>query len=115
MYQFSYAEILDESGTVNRERERLALDHAVDLLTRAEAAGPGSGEVATAVTFLQKLWSFFIADLADPHNALPQPLKADLASLGLWVMQESDRLINNQPANIGLLISVNRAMREGLK
>lgn len=56
MYRFSYAEILDESATLNRERERLALDQAVNLLTLAAKAEPGSCEVLAAVAYLQKLW-----------------------------------------------------------
>ncbi|MGR7994628.1 flagellar biosynthesis regulator FlaF [Xanthobacter sp. ZOL 2024] len=113
MYKFAYAEILDESATLSRERERLALDHAVDLLERA--TGAAAPERQAALLTLQKLWSFFIADLADGHNELPQALKADLASLGLWVIQEADRALNEQAHPLRGLIDVNRAIRDGLK
>lgn len=115
MYRFSYAEILDESATLNRERERLALDQAVELLTLAGKTGSGSREVMAAVTYVQKLWGFFIADLADANNELPRELRATLASLGLWVIQECDRVIAGTGGNITLLIEVNTAIRDGLK
>lgn len=115
MYRFSYAEILDESATLNRERERLALDQAVDLLTLAAKAEPGSREVLAAVAYLQKLWGFFISDLADPNNELPRELRGTLASLGLWVIQECDRLISGTGGSIPMLIDVNTAIRDGLK
>ena len=115
MYRFSYAEILDESATLNRERERLALDQAVELLTLAAKAEPGSREVLAAVAYLQKLWGFFISDLADANNELPRDLRATLASLGLWVIQECDRVISGSGGNISLLIEVNTAIRDGLK
>ena len=41
MYRFSYAEILDESATLNRERERLALDKA-DGINAAIRGQPGA-------------------------------------------------------------------------
>ena len=115
MYKFSYAEILDESCTLNRERERFALDHAVELLTRANAAGPGSEEMTNALAFVQKLWGFFISDLSDPHNELPQQVRADLASLGLWVIQEADQILTARSGDLAGLISVNQAIRDGLK
>lgn len=115
MYRFSYAEILDESATLNRERERLALDKAVELLTLAAKAEPGSRETMAAVAYLQKLWGFFIADLADANNELPRELRASLASLGLGVIQECDRLISGTGGSIGLLIDINTAIRDGLK
>lgn len=115
MYRFSYADILDESATLNRERERLALDKAVELLTLAANAEPGSREVMAAVAYLQKLWGFFIADLADANNELPRELRASLASLGLGVIQECDRLISGTGGSIGLLIDINTAIRDGLK
>ena len=115
MYRFSYAEILDESATLNRERERLALDQAVNLLTLAAKAEPGSCEVLAAVAYLQKLWGCFITDLADANNELPRELRATLASLGLWVIQECDRLISGTGGDIPMLIDVNIAIRDGLK
>ncbi len=115
MYRFSYAEILDESATLNRERERLALDKAVELLTLAAKTEPGSRETMAAVAYLQKLWGFFIADLADANNELPRELRASLASLGLGVIQECDRLISGTGGSIGLLIDINTAIRDGLK
>lgn len=115
MYRYSYAEILDESASLNRERERLALDRAVVLLVEAQAAGAGSREMLGAAAYAQKLWSFLIADLADPHNELPKELRAQLASIGLWVLQETDKLIAGTGGDVPALIDVNRAIRDGLK
>ena len=115
MYKFAYAEILDEAGSTSREREREALDHAMDLLADAKAAGPDSKEMRTALLTVQKLWRFFIADLADTQNELPQALRVNLASLGLWIIQEADRILNDPSRDVGLLIDVNKTIRDGLK
>lgn len=38
-----------------------------------------------AITFNQKVWSFFRAELSNPDNPLPQNLKQDILNLGLFV------------------------------
>ena len=44
MYQFSYAEVLDETPKGARERERQAIDRSIELLREAEKAGVDSRE-----------------------------------------------------------------------
>jgi len=114
MYRFSYAEIIGDSSVEGRDEERLALDHAIDLLTRAQANGPASLEAAQAVLYLQKLWGFLIRDLSDPHNELAETLRANLISIGLWVMQEADQIVQERSSNFAGLIEVNRTIRDGL-
>jgi len=115
MYRFSYAEVLEDSGSESRARERQALDHAIELLQRAAACGPRSPEAIEAVRYLQQLWGFFIQDLADPNNDLAEQLRADLISIGLWVIKESDHVINQRSENFADLIDVNVTIRDGLK
>ncbi|WP_454916044.1 flagellar biosynthesis regulator FlaF [Xanthobacter sediminis] len=115
MYKFAYAEILDEAGATGREREREALDYTMDLLVQAQTLGPDSPELRSALLTTQKLWRFFIADLADSQNELPQALRVNLASLGLWIIQEADRVLVDPSRDVSLLIDVNRAIRDGLK
>lgn len=115
MYKFAYADILDEAGSSSREREREALDYAMDLLVQAKASGTESREMRSALLTVQKLWRFFIADLADSQNELPQALRVNLASLGLWIIQEADRILNDPSRDVSLLIDVNKTIRDGLK
>ncbi|GLK70082.1 flagellar biosynthesis regulator FlaF [Ancylobacter dichloromethanicus] len=114
MYRFSYAEILGESGVEGRGDERLALDHAIELLTQAQANGPSSPEAAQAVLHLQKLWGFLIHDLADPHNELADALRGNLISIGLWIIKEADQIVQERSSNFAGLIEVNRTIRDGL-
>ncbi|MBS7537959.1 flagellar biosynthesis regulator FlaF [Ancylobacter lacus] len=115
MYRFSYADILGDSGAEGREEERLALDHAIELLTRAEKSGPSSVEAAQAVLYLQKLWGFLIRDLSDPHNELADSLRANLISIGLWIIKEADQIVQERSTNFSGLIDVNRTIRDGLR
>lgn len=115
MYKFSYAEILEEGGEQGREREQQALDHALELLNEAQAHGPQSQEGMSAINYLQKVWNFLIEDLASPGNALGDHLRADLISIGIWVIREADRLLTDPSGNFTALIEVNTTIRDGLK
>jgi flagellar protein FlaF len=115
MYRLSYAEILEDAGDEGRARERQALDHAIDLLRLAQERGPRSPEAIEAVRFLQKLWGFFIEDLADPNNDLADKLRADLISIGIWVIKEADLVLAGTSQNFSGLIEINKSIRDGLK
>lgn len=115
MYKVSYAEILEGSATVNRGSEREALDHVVSMLTHAEAAGLASKEMHAALSGLQDLWGFFVADLANDDNALPKALRADLAAIGLWIIEQADAILNGRSRNIAALVDINRTVRDGLQ
>ena len=115
MYKVSYAEIMDGSATVNRAREGEALDYVVTKLTNAETAGLESNEMRAALTGLQDLWGFFIGDLASKDNALPEKLRADLAAIGLWVIERADDILNSRSRDLASLIDVNRTVRVGLQ
>jgi flagellar protein FlaF len=115
MYQFSYAEVSQESGTTAREREREALDHALDMLQRAEREGPRSKEAVEAIYVTRNLWSILVEDLASPDNVLPEQLRAGLISIGLWVMREVDAIRLGQKESFQPMIDVTTMIRDGLE
>jgi flagellar protein FlaF len=115
MYRFSYAEILEDASDECRERERLAFDRAIDLLKEAVAKGARSMEGVAAVSFVQRLWSLLIEDLLSPDNGLPEALRAELISIGLWIMKEADLIHRGQSENLNALIDINTMIRNGLR
>jgi flagellar protein FlaF len=115
MYRFNYAEVLEESPKTAREREHQAILHSVALLTAAEAKGPSSKESVEALFFVQRLWAAFIEDLARSDNDLPPALKADLISIGIWILGETDNIRLNKSKNYRGIIDVSQSIAEGLK
>lgn len=115
MYQFSYAEVLDETPKGARERERQALDRSIELLRAAENAGVNSREAIEAVLYVRRLWGLLIEDLARPENDLPKALRADLISIGLWIMREAEEIRLEKSDNFTGLIEVSTSIRDGLK
>ena len=115
MYQFSYAEVLDETPKGARERERQAIDRSIELLREAEKAGVNSRESIEAVLYVRRLWGLLIEDLARPENDLPKALRADLISIGLWIMREAEEIRLEKSDNFKGLIDVSLSIRDGLK
>jgi flagellar protein FlaF len=115
MYQFSYAEVLDETPKGARERERQVIDRSIELLRAAEKGGVNSREATEAILYVRRLWAFLIEDLARPENDLPKPLRADLISVGLWIMREAEQIRLEKSENFKGLIDVSTSIRDGLK
>lgn len=114
MYKIAYDEILEDSPREERAQERSALERSIAMLQAAQAAGPGSREAIDALFFVRRLWGIFIEDLATPENGLPQKLRADLISVGLWVMREAEEIRLGRSSNFAGIIDVSRTISEGL-
>ena len=114
MFQFSYDEIVEDSQAEARAREGEALDRAIELLEAAKAVGPASREAVEALFFLRRLWTIFLDDIVEPGNGLPDSLKAQLASIGLWMQREIEDIRTGRSSNFDGLIEINAIIREGL-
>lgn len=115
MYQLSYAEHLADNPKDCRDRERLALEHAIALLRKAESAEAQSLEALEALNFASKLWHTFIQDLVDPENDLSDVLRADLVSIGIWIIKETALIRSGQSQNFKGVIEICTMIRDGLK
>jgi flagellar protein FlaF len=115
MYQFSYAEVLEDNPHDSRDREREALEHAINLLQLAKQKGLNSREAIDALHYVRKLWMILIEDLANPENDLPDVLKADLINVGIWITRETDMIRVGKSENFEGLIDMCGIIRDGLK
>jgi flagellar biosynthesis activator protein FlaF len=115
MYKFYYGEVLEEVPKHARDRERTALENSIELLKVADQKGAKSVEAIEALHYVRRLWSVFLEDLANPENELPQKLRADLVSVGLWVMREAEEIRQGRSTDFKGLMDVSRTISEGLK
>jgi flagellar protein FlaF len=115
MYQFSYAEVLEDDPRDARGNERRAFEHAIALLRAAEAGGTQSRDCIEALQFVRRLWTILIDDLGGPGNDLPEALRADLISIGLWVMKELELIRSGRSENLAGIREVCATICEGLK
>jgi len=110
----SYAHVRESAPSFAREQERKAFDTAIALMEEARAASGAPEKAVDAAQFMHRLWGILIKDLADPANELPAELRADLISIGLWVLRETDAILAGRSDNWAGVIDINRTVREGL-
>lgn len=115
MYQFPYADILADDLQQLRSNEEAAFGQVIERLEFAEKAGAGSIPAVEALYYVDRLWKILLEDLAHPENALPDELKANLISIGIWVLKEVDAVRNNERRSLRDLIEINKIIREGLR
>ncbi|VAV89104.1 hypothetical protein MNBD_ALPHA08-1577 [hydrothermal vent metagenome] len=115
MYQNRYEEIVESSSKTERENEGLALDRSIEMMEKAQETGMASPEAIEAQFFINRLWMFFLEDLSSPTNALPEQIRADVISIGIWILREVEQIRQGQSADFLGVIEVSRAIREGLR
>ena len=115
MYQFSYSDIQTDSVADAKDRERQLLDRSIELLDAARLAGADSFKAIEALHFTNRLWTTFVEDLGNPENALPKELRANLISIGLWVLRETEEVRQGRSQNFEGLIEVSQIIRDGIQ
>jgi flagellar protein FlaF len=110
----SYDAVIEDSGAEARAREQRALSHGIDLLKRLQAGGLVPSEQIEALLYMRRLWTFFVQDLSSSRNGLPEKLRAELISIGFWIITEADRIREQKTTDVGELIAINAIIRDSL-
>ena len=106
--------MLDENRKAHDSVSVSAIERSIELLQAEDKAGPKSREAVEALLFVRKLWAILVEDLAKPENDLPQRLRADLISIGLWVMREAEQIRLEKSENFKGIIEVSKTIHDGL-
>lgn len=111
----AYREIAAEDGSGARAGERRALARSIELLHRAEESGHQSRAAVEALLYTQRLWSVLVEDLAHPDNRLPVKLRADMISIGLWILREVEDIRSGARRSFKALIDTSSLIHGGLE
>lgn len=114
MQRINYGDLLEDDQQEARERERFALEQSISLLEQATAGNAPLSLAAEAIAFTGKLWTMLVEDLADPDNGLPKELRAQLVSIGIWILRELERARTDGLQDFSDIIAVSKAIRDGL-
>ena len=116
MYQFSYAEIMEEGVAVSKDRERQVLERSIALLNAAVACGGNYGkEAVEAVYYTRRVWIRFIEDLGNPENQLDDELRANLISIAIWILKEIEKIRKRESTNFQGIIDITTIIKDGIK
>jgi len=99
----------------DRDTEYDAIARVTSRLKSAEARGPSHfPELVAALHDNRKLWTALASDVAEPGNALPEALRAQILYLAQFIQLHS-RKVMAQEAGIDALIEINTAVLRGLR
>lgn len=80
----------------------------------ATEAQAGFGALIHALYDNRRLWTILAADVADPANRLPDPLKARILYLNDFTQIHSRKVLSGK-ASADVLIDINTAVMRGLR
>ncbi len=115
MYQFTYAEIMEDDVANAKDRERQALSRSIELLEKARDDEEYSRNAIEALFYTRRVWIRLIEDLKQPENELGAELRANLISIAIWILKECDRIRKRESNNFQSVIDVTTIIRDGLK
>jgi flagellar protein FlaF len=73
-------------------------------------------ELSDVLHYNRKLWGVFLTTVTKEDNPLPQPIKQNVANLGLFVMNHTIEVIASpSPQKLDVLININREIAAGLR
>ncbi|MCZ7462901.1 flagellar biosynthesis regulator FlaF [Rhizobium rhizogenes] len=114
MYQFSYAEIMEDDVADAKDRERQALTKSIELLVEAKDSS-SQRQTIEALFYTRRVWIRFIEDLKQPDNQLAMELRANLISIAIWILKECELIRKRQSTNFQGIIDVTTIIKDGLK
>ena len=115
MYRSSYSEVMEDDPQLARANERAVILHSIQLLDRAEKAGPKSREAVEALLFLRRLWEFLLVELGNSENQLPEKLRAELISVGIGVLKEANAISRGESDDFASLKQISQTIADGLR
>jgi flagellar biosynthesis activator protein FlaF len=114
MYQTAYADILEAGAQATRHREREALERSISLLRDARSIGFRTPRGAEAIFYTNRVWSFMVEDLSLADNDLPDAVRANLISLGIYVIRQLDNIRAGNEAAADDIIELTGIIKDGL-
>jgi flagellar protein FlaF len=114
----AYATVQKESMSP-RDLEASVLTRAAVMLKQAQDnwdSPDREAKLMDAISYNQKVWSFFQAELSAPENPLPVSIKQDILNLSLFIDKRLiEILASPDPKKLSLVISINNNLAAGLR
>lgn len=100
-----------------REREAaLLLKAAAQLQKMTDEQVRDVTETRRALGFNRKLWTIFVTSVTTADNPLPDDIKSNIASLGVFILgQTVEAMLKPTAEALQPLISINRNIAAGLR
>lgn len=112
----AYAAVAKETASPRDLEASLLLKAASKLQSVYERWNDQAHGLGDALAYNRRLWVIFMDAVCTNDNPLPVSVRQNIANLGIFVMNETNALINNpRPDNLLPLININRGLATGLR
>jgi len=112
----AYARTAKETASPRQLEANLLLKAAAKLQAVHESWHEEPIGLNEALIYNRRLWTVFIDSVIDGDNALPLPVRQNIANLGIFVMGETFSLMTRpKPDHLLSLININRGIAAGLR
>lgn len=99
-----------------RQAEAMAFSKAATMMEEARKEPSDTERFSQALRFNQLFWTILQADIAGPGNMLPNEVKANIMSLGVFVDKQTTKAHRSRDGkDLDILISINRNLAAGLR
>jgi flagellar protein FlaF len=94
----------------------ILLKAAARLQSVREAWPNGRSDLDGALTFNRKLWTIFLDSALSKDSQLPEAVRKNIATLGVFVMRQTLATTSDpNPERLAALININREIAAGLR
>ena len=115
MFNTAFSETIEDDQSEARSHERELLERAMHSIRQADE-DPGNAVLrVSAIQFNVRVWSFFLQDLSDDENQLPDDLKATLISIGIFILKHLQKMRGESQLSFGPVLSINETIMKGLR
>ena len=114
LFRIQYSAVQDDAPFEAKKLERQILQQSIDMLRRSIDQGAPVTSTVEAVYFTSKVWTTFLEDLAAPGNQLTNEVRANLISIGIWILKQLDAVRAGETSRCKDIIEITEIIRDGL-
>lgn len=114
MYGYNAYQKVTHVTQTPRTAEHRLLGNVTAALMAADRTPEDKKKLVDALLWNKKVWDNFVIEVRDNDNQLPEQLRDSLIGIGIWVTQETYRVMDSV-SDVKSLIEVNTIIMEGLR
>jgi len=115
LYRALYDATLAEDPGLARGHEHTAMLRLMSEVADISRSSGSPRATAIAACNLNSVWSAFIEDLASASNDLPSVTRAQLISIGLYVLRQADIMRRGEQVDLRALEEIHASVADGLR
>ena len=112
----AYSKVAQATQSPRELEAALLMKAAIRLQAIRDDWAGRTADLEDALTYNRRLWTVLVTSATEASNPLPQPVKQNIANLGLFVFNHTITILENPAAErLGTLVNINREIAAGLR